>query len=154
MTIGTVEIVLGDAEYEKSYIRAMATQSIQAGKAMFLGRFLTDLSLSDEVLLKWKHSNIVLRQYGNSCHVNACLPLADAGRIDIGMEESENALQSKKYDLVLLSQILIAVDEDLLTTADILSLIYANPANVRLILTGRNAPAEIASMFKTIKQGY
>jgi ATP:corrinoid adenosyltransferase len=46
------------------------------------------------------------------------------------------------------------LEEDLLTPSDILSLIDANPANVRLILTGRDAPAEIASKCKLRKQGY
>lgn len=154
MPIGTVELVLGDSEYERAYLGAVATQAIQAENSLFVARFLTDLSLTHEVLSKWNTSGIVLRQFGSSYYVNAYMQLADIGRVDIGMEESEVALRSGNYDVVFLSQILIALNEDLLTTADILSLINTNPANVRLILTGCDAPAEITSKCKLRKQGY
>jgi ATP:corrinoid adenosyltransferase len=154
MPIGTVELVLGDFEYERAYLGAVATQAIQTQESLFVARFLTDLSLSHDVLSKWSDSGIELRQFGSSRHVNAYMQLADIGRVDIGMEESEVALRGGNYDVVVLSQILIALNEDLLTTADILSLIDTTPANVRLILTGCDAPAEIAAKCKLRKQGY
>jgi cob(I)alamin adenosyltransferase len=143
MATGAVELVLGEAEQEETRVRAMVTQAIQTRASLFVGRFLTDLSVPDEVRSFWAKSRVVLRQYGCSCHVNAPPPLADAGRAEIGLEEAEAALRSGKYDLVLLSQILTAVEEDLLTTADLLALIAKRPTRVTLILTGLHAPTDI-----------
>jgi cob(I)alamin adenosyltransferase len=74
--------------------------------------------------------------------VNARPILADAGRAEIGLEEAETALRSGKFDLVLLSQILTAVDEGLLTEVDVLGLVSARPEHVGLILTGHTAPPD------------
>jgi cob(I)alamin adenosyltransferase len=94
----------------------------------------------------------MLRQYGHSCFVNAYPPLADAGRIEIGLDEAEAALQSDQYDIVLLSQILTAIDEHLLTGFDIARLIQVCPDRVTLILTGRNAPQELAAQCESRQQ--
>jgi ATP:corrinoid adenosyltransferase len=143
LATGAVELVLRDAAQEESYVRAMVKQAIQTRTSLFFGRFLNDLLSPDEARSLGAKSNIVLRQYGYSCHVNAPPLLADAGRAEIGLEEAEAALRSGKYDLVLLSQILTAVEEDLLTASDLLALMDQRPEHVTLILTGPNAPAEL-----------
>lgn len=144
MPIGTTELVLSHARDENSRIESIVNQASQAGKRVFFGRFLTDLVLSDTMLSQWKENGVVLRQYGNSCYVNACPPLADVRRVELGVEESEAALRSGKYDIVLLSQILSAIDEPLLACPDIQLLVNACPKHVSLILTGDKAPSEIA----------
>lgn len=140
MATGTVEIVLGDFEQEESQLLAIVVQSIQARACLFVGRFLADLSLPAEVPPLWATSNVVLRQYGSSCYVNAPPLLDDAKRAEIGLEEAETALSSGKYDLVLLSHILTAIDEGLLTTTDVLGLVNGRPKHVNLVLTGRTVP--------------
>lgn len=144
MPIGTTELVVSHTKDENSRIEAIVTQASQADKTLFLGRFLTDLVLSVTMLSQWKKNGVVLRQYGNSYYVNACPTLADVRRVELGVEESEIALRSGKYDVVLLSQILNAVDEHLLTSPDIQRLANACPKHVSLILTGDKAPSEIA----------
>ena len=140
MATGAVEIVLGDFEQEKSQLRAIVTQSIQSQASLFVGRFLSDLPLPDGVRSQWATSKVVLRQYGCSLYVNAPPLLADARRAEIGLEEAETALCGGRFDRVLLSQFLTAVDEGLLTAADVLELVDARPRHVALILTGCTAP--------------
>jgi len=148
-----VELVLGDDEQEESRVHAIVARAIQAKATVFVGRFLCDMTLPEPVASAWREANVTLRQYGHSCFVNAYPPLADAGRAEIGLEEAEAALRSGKYDIVLLSQVLTAIDERLLTSFDLAALIEARPEDVALVLTGCNVPTELVAQCETSQQG-
>ncbi len=76
------------------------------------------------------------------------------------MEESINALKSKKYDLVVLDEALSAVESKLLTEADILRIMKAKPESVHLCLTGHKRfkkiieAADLVTEMKMIKHPY
>ncbi len=50
---------------------------------------------------------------------------------------------SGKYDLVVLDEIFVAVNQGLITINQVLELLDSKPSSVELVLTGRNAPPEI-----------
>jgi cob(I)alamin adenosyltransferase len=147
-----VKHVIGDGEDELFRVRAIVSQAIVAKASLFLGRFLSDMTLGESELSSWCGSNIVLRQFGGSCFVNAYSPLAEVKRTEIGLEKAEAALQSGRYDVVLLSHILTALDEDLLAMSDLESLASLRPPHVTLILTGRSAPSNTATHGKHCRQ--
>lgn len=147
-----LELILGSDEREEFRVHEIVAEAIETKTATFVGRFLRDMALTESVAAEWRDSHITLRQYGHSCFVNAYPPLADAGRIEIGLDEAEAALRSGRYDIVLLSQILTAIDEHLLTSSDIARLIQVCPDRVTLILTGRNAPKELVAQCESCQQ--
>jgi cob(I)alamin adenosyltransferase len=57
---------------------------------------------------------------------------------------AEREILSGKYDLVVLDEIFVAISQDLITVKQVLELLDSKPASVELVLTGRNAPTEIA----------
>ena len=52
-------------------------------------------------------------------------------------------IKSGDYDIVVLDEIIYALQEDLLKIEDLLSLIKIKPSHVDLIFTGRGAPKEL-----------
>jgi cob(I)alamin adenosyltransferase len=56
---------------------------------------------------------------------------------------AEKALLSGEYDVVILDEILVAINMGVVSTERILSLISKKPEPTELILTGRGAPEEI-----------
>ena len=56
---------------------------------------------------------------------------------------AEEALNSNKYDMVILDEIFIAHWRGFISLQKIMSLIEKKPGNVELVLTGRKAPQEI-----------
>ncbi len=52
-------------------------------------------------------------------------------------------ISSGKYDLIILDEILYAINYGLVPLADTLDLMAKKPAHLHLVLTGRNAPPEI-----------
>lgn len=77
-----------------------------------------------------------------------------------GFTQASEALQSKVYDIVVLDEINVAMDFDLIPVQEVVDLLRNKPAGVDVILTGRNAPAEIidvadlVSEVKEIKHHY
>jgi cob(I)alamin adenosyltransferase len=60
-----------------------------------------------------------------------------------GFEHAKEIIQSKKYDVVILDEINVAMDYNLISSKDVQKLIKEKPEKVELILTGRYAPLEI-----------
>ncbi len=60
-----------------------------------------------------------------------------------GLELAREILVGKRYDIVVLDEINVALDFGLVELSDVMSLIDAKPPETELILTGRYAKKEI-----------
>jgi len=60
-----------------------------------------------------------------------------------GLIFAKKIIMSKKYDLVILDEIIIAMKDRLIEINEVLDLIKKKPGGVELILTGRGAPKKI-----------
>jgi cob(I)alamin adenosyltransferase len=72
-----------------------------------------------------------------------------------GLTKAKEILQSKKYNMVILDEINVAVDFNLISEEEVITLIKEKPAEIDLILTGRYASKEImeiADMVSEIKE--
>ncbi len=56
------------------------------------------------------------------------------------------ALKSKKYNLIVLDELISAWEENLLSKQDIIKLIKAKPKMTHLVMTGHDAPKEIIAL--------
>jgi len=87
---------------------------------------------------------VTLKQFGRETFVSKKNP----DKIDIefakkALKEAEVSILSKKYDIIILDEINVALDFKLIDINQVLSLIKSKPENLELILTGRYAPKEI-----------
>jgi cob(I)alamin adenosyltransferase len=60
-------------------------------------------------------------------------------------DQGRDAVMSGHYDLVIFDEIIFAADYGLIPIADVLEMLKSRPARVDIVLTGRNAPAEIVA---------
>ncbi|MEW5921314.1 MAG: cob(I)yrinic acid a,c-diamide adenosyltransferase [Bacillota bacterium] len=60
-----------------------------------------------------------------------------------GFQIGKEALFSGKYNLCIFDEINVIMDYGLLPVSDVLEMLAQRPAHVDVVLTGRNAPAEI-----------
>lgn len=65
---------------------------------------------------------------------------------------AKERLSSGDYKLVLLDEIFVAIQLELLTIADVLSVIAVKPDATTLILTGRGAPLEVIDRADTVTE--
>jgi len=77
-----------------------------------------------------------------------------------GLAFAKRLVMSKKYDMIILDEINIAMRDRLIEVNDVLSLIKEKPKEVELILTGRGAPkkimeaADLVTEMREIKHPY
>ncbi len=61
------------------------------------------------------------------------------------LSDAGERMLSGKYDMLVLDEVLVAVQKGLITIAQVLDLLEKKPDSVELVLTGRGAPSEIIS---------
>ncbi len=77
-----------------------------------------------------------------------------------GLSEARSAVRSGSYDVVVLDEILRAVQEKLLTATQVRSLIVHKPKKVHVVLTGHTCPpsiiqsADLVSEIKKVKHPF
>ena len=88
-----------------------------------------------------------IKQYGRAVFFQsrACEPI-DIYLATRGLAAFYDAMASTSYDLIILDEIIMAIDFGLLELEAVLKAITAKPAALHLILTGRNAPVELIEM--------
>ena len=62
------------------------------------------------------------------------------------LREAEKAFESNNYDLIILDEINYAVKFDLISAAAVKALLEKRPANLHVVLTGRDAREEIVEL--------
>jgi len=72
----------------------------------------------------------------------ACEPI-DIYLATKGLAEFCEAMASGSYDLIILDEIIVAIDFGLLKLKEVKEAIAQKPPELHLILTGRNAPADL-----------
>ncbi|MEO0074900.1 MAG: cob(I)yrinic acid a,c-diamide adenosyltransferase [candidate division WOR-3 bacterium] len=77
-----------------------------------------------------------------------------------GFALAKKAINKKKYQMIILDEINVAIDYGLIKLSDVVKLIKSCPKQIELILTGRYAPkelieiADLVSEIKEIKHPY
>lgn len=69
-----------------------------------------------------------------------------------GLERAREIIISKKYDLIILDEILSAVELDLLKEQDVIDLISYKPENLHLVITGHKRFKKIFSLCDTVTE--
>lgn len=89
--------------------------------------------------------SVFLRRKGARSTSGACEPL-DILLAYRGLQAVERAMLRGTFDLIALDEINVAIDFGLLDIERVLEVLQRKPPGLQLILTGRNAPAELIEM--------
>lgn len=69
-----------------------------------------------------------------------------------GLGQAQQAMGSGEYGLVVLDEVLYAIDCGLLPAEDVIEAVRSRSAGTDVVLTGRNAPSEIVGMADTVTE--
>jgi cob(I)alamin adenosyltransferase len=87
---------------------------------------------------------LTIKQMGQKTFISRAHPNpTDLQLAQEGFFIAKRAIENEEYDIVVLDEINMAVDYGLIPLNHLLQLIDSKPETVELILTGRNAKAEI-----------
>ncbi|TEU11478.1 MAG: cob(I)yrinic acid a,c-diamide adenosyltransferase [Anaerolineales bacterium] len=149
-TPGLVHVYTGDGKGKTSAALGMALRAAGHGWRTYIGQFMKGQDYGELEAARMLGSDahgcplLTVEQFGKPTfiHVNTAT-LEDTRIAQEGLASALQAMQSGKYQIVVLDEINVALYFKLLTVQDVLDFVDAKPDDVELVLTGRRVPDEI-----------
>ncbi len=154
-----IQVYTGNGKGKTTAALGLAIRATGAGLKVYIAQFMKARRCSEIKALS-KIKGIKIEQFGGGCFVKNIPTLKEKRLALHGLTVASEQLRSKKYDLVVMDEINVALKVGLLTLKAVLNMIKSTPSGVELILTGRNAHPEIirisdlTSEIKPIKHYY
>jgi cob(I)alamin adenosyltransferase len=142
---GYVQVYTGNGKGKTTAALGLALRAAGSGLRTYIGQFCKGQKYGELESVKKLAPLVMIEQFGRKTfmHIKDPADPADVRMARRGLARSRAAMLSGRYDIVVLDEILIALFFRLLEENDILALMDERPADVELILTGRNAPASV-----------
>lgn len=140
---GYVQIYTGNGKGKTTAALGLALRAAGAGLKVYIGQFIKGRHYSELESLKKLSPNISLKQYGKGFIYNNSPGPEDRMAAQKGLKEALRIINSGEYDVVILDEINNALKYELISIQDVLQMVKDKPPPVELVLTGRNAPAEL-----------
>jgi len=140
---GYVQVYTGDGKGKTTAALGLALRAAGYGHKVYMGQFLKGQNYGELVSVKKLSSLITIEQFGRKgfIHVTKDPDEEDIKRAKKGMKKCLDAMLSKKYSIIILDEINVAVDFNLIAEKEVLELLDQKPEEVEIILTGRYAPS-------------
>lgn len=154
-----IQVYTGNGKGKTTAAFGLALRAAGAGLKVYIGQFLKGRHYSELNAIK-KHKNIKVEQFGGRCFVKGNPNKRDLELAKCGFKKINDIICQKKYNLIILDEINIALHLGCLKLKDVISLIKNSPKTLELVLTGRYAHprilklADLVSEIKEIKHYY
>jgi cob(I)alamin adenosyltransferase len=140
---GYVQVYTGAGKGKTTAAFGLALRAAGHGLRTYIGQFMKGQMYGELQALR-DHSLIEIEQYGDARCVrrDEVTPehVAQARR---GLERASEQMCSGRFDIVVLDEVNVTVWFGMLTSDEVLVFLEQRPAEVEVILTGRNASEEI-----------
>jgi len=139
---GFIQVYTGNGKGKTTAALGLALRAAGHGFATYFGQFLKGQRYGELRSVRRLSPLIAIRQFGRRgfVHVTEDPSDEDVRRARRGLEACLRAMLSRKYRLVVLDEINVALYFRLLGREDVERLLDRKPGDVELVLTGRYAP--------------
>ncbi len=158
---GFIQVYTGDGKGKTTASIGQAIRAMGRDLHIYMGQFMKHGEYGELITLQDFQDKMVIDQYGEEgLHVKKTPTQKDIKRAEKGLKTLRDNMISKRFDMIIGDEILVANHFDLLDLTSLLDLIKEKPTNVELILTGRKAPkeviekADLVTEMKEIKHPY
>ena len=140
---GLIMVFTGDGKGKTTAAVGQAIRALGHGFRVYMIHFMKGRDYG-EFLATAQLPNLTLVRAGRDDFVSRDNPdPVDIELAQAGFAKARKAILSGEYDLVVLDEINVAVDYKLISENDLLQLLEEKPDGVTVVLTGRNASAEL-----------
>ncbi len=143
--LGKIHIYTGNGKGKTTAALGLALRAIGAGYNVYIIQFLKGQDYSELKSLK-PMKEITFKRFGEKTFIHKIGNNSDKIAVKQAMDWSKKVLSQKKFDLVILDEIFLAVFFKLISISDIIKLIKKKPKTIELVLTGRKAPKKIIEL--------
>lgn len=137
---GLVHIYTGEGKGKTTAGLGLILRSLGYGKKVCLVQFFKskDFDYGEHLALKGKFSSLRIIRYKDKHPMFEKVKAAEIKRnIKNNFLKAKNLIISKKFDLVVMDEVINAVDAKFISAKDLISLIKNKPEKTELALTGR-----------------
>jgi len=150
---GLVQVYTGPGKGKTTASLGLALRACGHGWNVLMICFMKGNPSYGEVVISKKIPNFEIVQSGLPTFVKKGAPSDEDIRLARqGFDLAKKALRNKKYDLVILDEINVAVDYGLISLEDVLDLVQNKPDDVELILTGRHAHPKLVKIADLVSE--
>jgi len=159
---GHIQVYTGDGKGKTTAALGLALRAAGYKYKVYIGQFLKGQEYGELLSAKKLQPYITIEQFGRKgfIHVTKDPDEEDIKRARRGLKKCREAMLSRKYRIIVLDEINVAVDFNLLTEEEIHKFLDKRPEDVEIILTGRYAPpsflkrADLVTEMKAKKHYY
>ena len=146
-----IQVYTGKGKGKTTAALGLALRAAGAGQNVYIGQFIKGRCYHEVKALK-KIDHIKIEQFGRGCFIKKAPEEIDLQLAVAGLKRLNEIIASKKYQMVILDEINIAVKLGLIPLNDLLKLIKNTPKNIELVLTGREAHLKIIKLANLVSQ--
>jgi len=154
-----IQVYTGNGKGKTTSALGLAIRAAGAGHNVYIAQFCKG-RLYNEIKTLKKIKKIKLEQFGRRCFIKKEPEKIDKQLAENGFAKSSKMVLGKKFKVVILDEINIALKYRLISRSRLIELIEKTPTEKELILTGRYAHPEIikradlVSRIKEVKHYY
>ncbi|MEN6378636.1 MAG: cob(I)yrinic acid a,c-diamide adenosyltransferase [Methanofastidiosum sp.] len=150
---GLIEVYTGNGKGKSTAAFGLTLRASGRGLKSMIIQFMKQGNTYGEHFAIEKIENIEIVSFGKPKFVNFKNPSKeDIDLVNDAFEFSKKAINSGKYDIVILDEINIALHFKLLDIKKAIDLLKNKPENVEIVLTGRLAPQEIIELADLVSE--
>jgi cob(I)alamin adenosyltransferase len=140
---GLIHVYTGNGKGKTTAAIGLGVRAAGAGLRVIMIQFMKGRRYSELDGLQGI-KNFTVKQFGRDEFVSKDHPAqVDIDLAQKGLAYAKDVIHNHTYDLVILDEINVAVDYQLISVSEVLSLLQEKPEAVELVLTGRYASPEI-----------
>lgn len=140
-----IHVYTGTGKGKTTAALGLAVRAAGAGLPVYIAQFLKCGPYSEVKALK-KIKKIKIEQFGRRCFIKRKPTLKDILAAQKGLQKAKKIILSRKYKLVILDEINVAIYFKLVTLDDLLNLLRICPIKTELVLTGRRAHPKVIAV--------
>ncbi len=139
---GYIQVYTGDGKGKTTAALGLALRAAGYKHKVYIGQFLKGQEYGELLSAKKLSPYITIEQFGRKgfIHVTKDPDEEDIKRAKRGLKKCLEAMLSRKYRIIILDEINVAVDLNLIAEEEVHKFLDKRPEDVEIILTGRYAP--------------
>jgi len=146
-----IQVYTGNGKGKTTAAFGLALRAAGAGLNVYIGQFAKGGDYHEIKALR-KIDNIKVEQFGRRCFIKKSPKEIDKQMALAGLKRLNEIIAAKKYQLVILDEVNIAVKLKLIPLSGLLELIKQAPKTIELVLTGRYAHPKIIKLADLVSQ--
>ena len=142
---GYIQVYTGNGKGKTTAALGLALRAAGYGRRVYIGQFLKGQNYGELISARKLAPLITIEQFGRKgfVHVTENPDDEDITRAKKGLQTCLKAMLSRKYSIIVLDEINVALRFHLLTEKEVHDVLDQKPEEVEVVLTGRYAPPSL-----------